>query len=159
MRGLGIPLFLSRFGGDGYGGEGEEGQNGVREEAELHEQGAAKAPVGSEGARPPAEEPVAVREAAQETPAGRDRDEEDQGDATGCVLPSCFRLVAVLIVFYVHQVVLMRQMKEQQERNRASECRRNREIASLKKDQRKAEVRGMETYGLLVWFVSTHTNL
>ncbi|XP_034382277.1 kinesin-like protein KIF21A isoform X2 [Cyclopterus lumpus] len=37
------------------------------------------------------------------------------------------------------KVVLMRQMKEQQERNRASECQRNREIASLKKDQRKAE--------------------
>lgn len=45
----------------------------------------------------------------------------------------------------VHQVALMRQMKEQQERNRATECRRNREIASLKKDQRRAEVRGTET--------------
>ncbi|XP_029318320.1 kinesin-like protein KIF21A isoform X3 [Cottoperca gobio] len=37
------------------------------------------------------------------------------------------------------KVVLMRQMKEQQERNRATECRRNREIASLKKDHRRAE--------------------
>ncbi|KAM3587854.1 uncharacterized protein V6R79_015363 [Siganus canaliculatus] len=37
------------------------------------------------------------------------------------------------------KVSLMRQMKEQQERNRATECRRNREIASLKKDQRRAE--------------------
>ncbi|XP_068163068.1 kinesin-like protein KIF21A isoform X2 [Antennarius striatus] len=37
------------------------------------------------------------------------------------------------------KVALMRQMKEQQERNRAAECRRNREIASLKKDQRRAE--------------------
>ncbi|CAL8242128.1 unnamed protein product [Merluccius merluccius] len=37
------------------------------------------------------------------------------------------------------KVTLMRQMKEQQERNRAVECRRNREIASLKKDQRRAE--------------------
>ncbi|XP_042367000.1 LOW QUALITY PROTEIN: kinesin-like protein KIF21A [Plectropomus leopardus] len=37
------------------------------------------------------------------------------------------------------KVVLMRQMKEQQERSRAAECRRNREIASLKKDQRRAE--------------------
>ncbi|XP_056131791.1 kinesin-like protein KIF21A [Lampris incognitus] len=37
------------------------------------------------------------------------------------------------------KVGLMRQMKEQQDRNRASECRRNREIASLKKDQRRAE--------------------
>ncbi|XP_073336302.1 kinesin-like protein KIF21A isoform X3 [Pagrus major] len=37
------------------------------------------------------------------------------------------------------KVSLMRQMKEQQERNRAAECRRNREIASLKKDQRRAE--------------------
>lgn len=35
----------------------------------------------------------------------------------------------------------MRQMKEQQERTRAIESRRNREIASLKKDQRRAEVK------------------
>lgn len=34
----------------------------------------------------------------------------------------------------------MCQMKKQQEQNRAAECRRNREIASLKKDQRRAEV-------------------
>uniref|UniRef100_A0A3P9NPR1 Kinesin family member 21A n=1 Tax=Poecilia reticulata TaxID=8081 RepID=A0A3P9NPR1_POERE len=38
------------------------------------------------------------------------------------------------------KVSLMRQMKEQQERSRAAECRRNREIASLKKDQRRAEL-------------------
>ncbi|CAG01175.1 unnamed protein product, partial [Tetraodon nigroviridis] len=37
------------------------------------------------------------------------------------------------------KVTLMRQMREQQDRNRAAECRRNREIASLKKDQRRAE--------------------
>ncbi|XP_037099408.1 kinesin-like protein KIF21A [Syngnathus acus] len=37
------------------------------------------------------------------------------------------------------KVALMRQMKEQQERNRATECKRNREIASLKKDQRRSE--------------------
>ncbi|XP_069556132.1 kinesin-like protein KIF21A isoform X1 [Brachyistius frenatus] len=37
------------------------------------------------------------------------------------------------------KVVLMRQMKEQQDRNRVSECRRNREIATLKKDHRRAE--------------------
>uniref|UniRef100_A0A8C6V322 Kinesin family member 21A n=1 Tax=Neogobius melanostomus TaxID=47308 RepID=A0A8C6V322_9GOBI len=37
------------------------------------------------------------------------------------------------------KVALMRQMKEQQERSRASETRRNREIATLKKDQRKSE--------------------
>lgn len=34
----------------------------------------------------------------------------------------------------------MKQMKEQQERSRASETRRNREIATLKKDQRRQEV-------------------
>ncbi|XP_015253401.1 PREDICTED: kinesin-like protein KIF21A isoform X2 [Cyprinodon variegatus] len=38
------------------------------------------------------------------------------------------------------KVALMRQMKEQQERSRATECRRNREIATLKKDQRRAEL-------------------
>uniref|UniRef100_A0A674ASX9 Kinesin family member 21A n=1 Tax=Salmo trutta TaxID=8032 RepID=A0A674ASX9_SALTR len=37
------------------------------------------------------------------------------------------------------KVGLMRQMKEVQEKNRATECRRNREIATLKKDQRKHE--------------------
>uniref|UniRef100_A0A1A8NYY5 Kinesin motor domain-containing protein n=1 Tax=Nothobranchius rachovii TaxID=451742 RepID=A0A1A8NYY5_9TELE len=37
------------------------------------------------------------------------------------------------------KVALMRQMKDQQERNRVSESRRNREIASLKKEQRRAE--------------------
>uniref|UniRef100_A0A3B4F9I6 Kinesin-like protein KIF21A n=1 Tax=Pundamilia nyererei TaxID=303518 RepID=A0A3B4F9I6_9CICH len=42
------------------------------------------------------------------------------------------------------KVALMRQMKEQQERNRATECRRNREIASLKKDQRRHQVRQLE---------------
>lgn len=43
-----------------------------------------------------------------------------------------------LIWFF--QVRLMKQMKEQQEKNRMNESRRNREIASLKKDQRKQEV-------------------
>lgn len=42
-------------------------------------------------------------------------------------------------IFYF-QVRLMKQMKEQQEKNRMNESRRNREIASLKKDQRKQEV-------------------
>ncbi|XP_027889539.1 kinesin-like protein KIF21A isoform X4 [Xiphophorus couchianus] len=37
------------------------------------------------------------------------------------------------------KVRLMKQMKEQQEKNRLNELRRNREIASLKKDQRKQE--------------------
>ncbi|XP_034390152.1 kinesin-like protein KIF21A isoform X5 [Cyclopterus lumpus] len=37
------------------------------------------------------------------------------------------------------KVRLMKQMKEQQEKNRMNESRRNREIASLKKDQRKQE--------------------
>lgn len=38
------------------------------------------------------------------------------------------------------QVRLMKQMKEQQEKNRMTESRRNREIATLKKDQRRQEV-------------------
>uniref|UniRef100_A0A3Q4I4H9 Kinesin family member 21A n=1 Tax=Neolamprologus brichardi TaxID=32507 RepID=A0A3Q4I4H9_NEOBR len=42
------------------------------------------------------------------------------------------------------KVALMRQIKEQQDRNRATECRRNREIASLKKDQRRHQVRQLE---------------
>ncbi|XP_027007617.2 kinesin-like protein KIF21A isoform X3 [Tachysurus fulvidraco] len=45
------------------------------------------------------------------------------------------------------KVGLMKQMKEQQERTRASETRHNREIATLKKDQRKQEhlVRQLES--------------
>lgn len=40
----------------------------------------------------------------------------------------------------------MKQMKEQQEKNRMNESRRNREIASLKKDQRKQEVSDLYLY-------------
>lgn len=47
-------------------------------------------------------------------------------------------------------MALMRQMKEQQERNRAAECRRNREIATLKKDQRRAEVRGKHSGSVFI---------
>lgn len=46
--------------------------------------------------------------------------------------------------FFLVQVRLMKQMKEQQEKNRMNESRRNREIASLKKDQRRQEVSGEE---------------
>lgn len=49
----------------------------------------------------------------------------------------------------------MRQMKEQQDRNRAAESRRNREIASLKKDQRRAEVNDV----LLFYASSIQTHL
>lgn len=38
------------------------------------------------------------------------------------------------------QVRLMKQMKEEQEKARMTESRRNREIAQLKKEQRKREV-------------------
>lgn len=50
----------------------------------------------------------------------------------------------VKIVIFLFQVRLMKQMKEQQDKNRMNESRRNREIASLKKDQRKQEVSGSE---------------
>lgn len=46
----------------------------------------------------------------------------------------------------------MRQMREQQDRNRAAECRRNREIASLKKDQRRAEVTEKKILVIKVFF-------
>lgn len=38
----------------------------------------------------------------------------------------------------------MKQMKEEQEKARLTESRRNREIAQLKKDQRKRDVSGLE---------------
>lgn len=49
----------------------------------------------------------------------------------------------------------MKQMKEQQEKNRMNESRRNREIASLKKDQRRQEVRLMMVSGPLLKPVAT----
>lgn len=61
---------FSRLSGGWYRGEGQTHQSRIRAEAGLHEQGAAKASVGTEGARPPAEEPVTVREAAAETSDG-----------------------------------------------------------------------------------------
>ena len=75
-----------RLGGERHGGQGPQDQAGVREEAERDEQGAAEAADGSEGARPPAEEPVAVREADEETDPGRGRDEEDQGGSSVSVI-------------------------------------------------------------------------
>lgn len=56
------------------------------------------------------------------------------------VNPSCFFIIYFFFFLWI-QVRLMKQMKEQQEKNRLNESRRNREIASLKKDQRKQEVR------------------
>ena len=40
------------------------------------------------------------------------------------------------------QVALMKQMREEQQRRRLVETKRNREIAQLKKEQRRQEVRG-----------------
>lgn len=39
------------------------------------------------------------------------------------------------------QVALMKQMREEQQRRRLAETKRNREIAQLKKEQRRQEVR------------------
>lgn len=50
----------------------------------------------------------------------------------------------------------MKQMKEQQEKNRMNESRRNREIATLKKDQRKQEVGDGE---IVLSFVSISRSL
>lgn len=41
------------------------------------------------------------------------------------------------------QVALMKQMREEQQRRRLVETKRNREIAQLKKEQRRQEVRGL----------------
>lgn len=48
----------------------------------------------------------------------------------------------------------MKQMKEQQEKSRMAESRRNREIATLKKDQRKQEVRDGRPTGMLLERIS-----
>lgn len=70
-------LSLFRFRWVRNGGKGQKDPSRIWEEAELHEQGVAEAAVSSEGARPTPEEPVTVRETAQKTADGRDRDEED----------------------------------------------------------------------------------
>lgn len=44
----------------------------------------------------------------------------------------------------------MKQMKEEQEKARLTESRRNREIAQLKKDQRKRDVSGLNTQILYI---------
>lgn len=44
----------------------------------------------------------------------------------------------------------MKQMKEEQEKARLTESRRNREIAQLKKDQRKRDVSGLYTQILYI---------
>lgn len=52
------------------------------------------------------------------------------------------------------QVALMKQMREEQQRRRLAETKRNREIAQLKKEQRRQEVRAQPTCMLLgvpVW--------
>lgn len=79
-------LFLLRFSWVRNGGKGQKNQSGIWEEAELHEQGVAEAAVSSEGARPAPEEPVTVRETAEETADGRDWDEEDKGEGNGIVI-------------------------------------------------------------------------
>lgn len=66
-------------GGKRHRGQGSQDQGRIREEAERHEQGAPQAAVCSEGTRPPAEEPIAVREAAEEASDGRGGNEEDEG--------------------------------------------------------------------------------
>lgn len=43
----------------------------------------------------------------------------------------------------------MKQMKEEQEKARLTESRRNREIAQLKKDQRKRDVSGLSYVKIL----------
>lgn len=47
---------------------------------------------------------------------------------------------AITSVFCHFQVALMKQMKEEQQRRRMVEAKRNREIAQLKKEQRRQEV-------------------
>lgn len=67
------------LGGERHGGQSSQDQGWIWEEAECHEQRAAEAAVGSEGARPPAQEPITVWEAAEEASDGCGRDEEDKG--------------------------------------------------------------------------------
>lgn len=45
----------------------------------------------------------------------------------------------------------MKQMKEEQEKARLTESRRNREIAQLKKDQRKRDVSDFLMYECCAW--------
>lgn len=47
----------------------------------------------------------------------------------------------VPLFFSPLQVALMKQMREEQQRRRLAETKRNREIAQLKKEQRRQEVR------------------
>lgn len=63
-----------------------------------------------------------------------------------------FENIIWIFLIWLLQVRLMKQMKEQQEKNRMNESRRNREIASLKKDQRKQEVSDGDVLYILFYF-------
>lgn len=89
-------IFVSRnfrYSRKRHRGQGSQNQGRIWEEAERHEQGASEAAVCSEGARPPAEEPVAVWEAAEEASDGRGRNEEDKGMISYC--QSALRLIMI----------------------------------------------------------------
>ncbi len=53
-----------------YRRESKEDKVRIREEVELHEQGDAETAVGTEGTCTPSEEPITVRETAEEVTAG-----------------------------------------------------------------------------------------
>lgn len=53
--------------------------------------------------------------------------------------------------FFPPQVALMKQMREEQQRRRLAETKRNREIAQLKKEQRRQEVRSQPFRVSLCW--------
>lgn len=80
---------VCRLGGERLGGQSSQDKGGIREEAERDEQGAPEAALCSEGARTAAEEPVAVREAAEEAADRRGGDEEDQGPSSRLLISNC----------------------------------------------------------------------
>lgn len=60
-----------------------------------------------------------------------------------CLVGGCLGTVGCQLkeISFPFQVALMKQMREEQQRRRLAETKRNREIAQLKKEQRRQEVR------------------
>lgn len=79
MSVTGFVLHIVRFSRKRHRGQSSQNQGWVWKETERHEQGASEAAVGTEGARSPAEEPITVRETAEEASDGCGRNEEDKG--------------------------------------------------------------------------------
>lgn len=135
-------LYVHSVYGELHRGEGQPYQAGVWEASEGDEPRLTEVTSSAEGARAPPQKPGEVRTRAEETSAGGQWHEESKGNSgpETFLLRWNIRYSSFTWALFCHQVALMKQMKEEQQRRRMVEAKRNREIAQLKKEQRRQEV-------------------